>query len=88
MKILLTALAAVTLIGAVATATPAEARCWWNGYNWQCASRSHNGYDSWRYSHRRNGGWNNGWNGGGYNGGWNNGGGYNGGWHNGGGYNR
>ena len=36
MKTLLAALAAVMLIGAVATATPAEANCWFNGYAWQC----------------------------------------------------
>ncbi len=44
MKTLLSALAAVMLLGAVATATPAQAACWWNGYSWTCA-----GYYPYRY---------------------------------------
>ena len=36
MKPLLAVLAAIMLIGAVATATPAEANCWFNGYIWHC----------------------------------------------------
>ena len=80
MKILLSALAAMMVIGAVATATPAQARCWWSGYGWQCAQRFQQSYNPWR-SRQRNSNW--GYNGGGYNGG-----GYNGGWRNGGGYNR
>ena len=24
------------LLGTAATAQPAEARCWWNGYAWHC----------------------------------------------------
>jgi hypothetical protein len=76
MKLLLSALAAVMVIGAVATATPAQARCWWNGYSYQCAQRYHYGYNPWRYGHR-NWGYNGGrYYGGGYNGGWRNGGGY------------
>jgi Spy/CpxP family protein refolding chaperone len=39
MKILLPAIAAAMLVGAVATATPAQAKCWWNGFGWQCGSR-------------------------------------------------
>jgi hypothetical protein len=78
MKTLLSALAAVMLIGAVATATPAEARCWWSGYGWQCAQRYQQSYNPWRYGRRDNWGYNRGgYYGGGYNGGWRNGGGYN-----------
>ena len=92
MKILVPALAAVMLIGAVATATPAEAKCWWNGYSWQCASRQNYNGDRWRNTQRyqnngrhSGGGWrHNGgaYSGGGYGGGYNSGG--NRGW----GYNR
>ena len=35
MKFLFSVLAAIMLLGAMST--PAEARCWWNGYSWQCA---------------------------------------------------
>jgi hypothetical protein len=80
MKILLPALAAVMVIGAVATATPAQARCWWSGYGWQCGQRFQQSYNPWRYGRRDNWGY--------IGGGWHNGGGYNGGWHNSGGYNR
>jgi len=34
-KIVIATLAAF-LLGTVATAQPAEARCWWNGYTWHC----------------------------------------------------
>jgi len=34
-KILLAALAAV-LLGSATLASPAEARCWWDGYGWHC----------------------------------------------------
>jgi hypothetical protein len=43
MKYLLSAFAAVVLIG-FATATPAEARCWWNGWSWVCAPRYYGYY--------------------------------------------
>ncbi|HLY45442.1 MAG TPA: hypothetical protein VKQ73_07670 [Stellaceae bacterium] len=49
MKTLLAALAAVMLIGAVATATPAQANCWWNGYTWRCWSPAYHPY--WRHHH-------------------------------------
>ena len=45
MKIMLPALAAAMLIGAVATATPAQAKCWWNGFGWQCGSRHNERFD-------------------------------------------
>ena len=43
MKLMLSALAGGLLLGAV-TSTPAEARCWWNGYSWQCAPRYYRAY--------------------------------------------
>jgi hypothetical protein len=46
-KIVIASLAAFVL-GTAALSTPAEARCWWNGYAWHCW-RSH---DSWRYQRR------------------------------------
>jgi hypothetical protein len=36
MKMILGALTAVMLIGAVAV-QPAEAACWWNGWGWACS---------------------------------------------------
>jgi hypothetical protein len=50
-KIVIASLAAF-LLGTAALSTPAEARCWWNGYAWNC-SRPH---DSWRY-HQRHRDW-------------------------------
>jgi hypothetical protein len=58
-KIVLTTLAAIAVVGAL-SATPAEARCWWNGYNWQCWHprhwywQRHHHHDWWRH-HRE--GW-------------------------------
>jgi hypothetical protein len=46
-KIVIAALAAF-LLGTAALSTPAEARCWWNGYAWHCWHP----HDSWRYQHR------------------------------------
>ena len=46
-KIVIAALAAFVL-GTAALSTPAEARCWWNGYAWHCWHPQ----DSWRYQHR------------------------------------
>jgi len=46
-KIVIAALAAFVL-GTAALSTPAEARCWWNGYAWHCWHP----HDSWRYQHR------------------------------------
>ena len=43
MKYLLSALAAFMLLGALMS-TPAEARCWWNGWGWQCAPRYYGYY--------------------------------------------
>jgi hypothetical protein len=34
-KIVIATLAAL-LLGTAALSTPAEARCWWNGYAWHC----------------------------------------------------
>ena len=36
MKIIVGALAAATLLIGVAATQPAEARCFWNGFAWQC----------------------------------------------------
>jgi hypothetical protein len=44
-KTIYAALAAIILSGLV-WSSPAEARCWWNGYRWQC---THHRY----YSHYR-----------------------------------
>jgi hypothetical protein len=38
MKLMLSALAGGLLLGA-AISSPAEARCWWNGWTWVCAPR-------------------------------------------------
>jgi hypothetical protein len=43
MKYVLSALAAVTLLVGVAASQPAEARCFWNGFGWEC----HHPYHSW-----------------------------------------
>jgi hypothetical protein len=36
MKFILGALAALTLLVGVAASQPAEARCFWNGFGWEC----------------------------------------------------
>ena len=46
MKKLIIALAAV-VVSALLWSQPAEARCWWNGWRWQC---SHHHY--WRHHYR------------------------------------
>jgi len=51
MKILLGALTAVTLLVGVAATQPAEARCFWNGYAWQCWHPHHNW--NWRHHYWR-----------------------------------
>jgi hypothetical protein len=51
MKFVLGALAAVTLLVGVAASQPAEARCYWNGYGWQC----------WHHPHYWGGGWHRHW---------------------------
>jgi len=45
MKFILSALAAVTLLVGVAAAQPAEARCFWNGFGWEC----HHHYGPWAW---------------------------------------
>jgi len=47
MKVVLGALTAVTLLAGVAAAQPAQARCWWNGYEWHCWHPH-----AWGYHHR------------------------------------
>ena len=47
-KIALAAVAAVVL-GTAALSSPAEARCWWNGYSTQCWHHPHAGW--WRHHH-------------------------------------
>ena len=49
-KIVIASLAAF-LLGTAALSTPAEARCWWNGYAWHC-SRPHHAW-GWRNHHRQ-----------------------------------
>ena len=36
MKKIVIATAAAFVLGTAALASPAEARCWWNGYAWHC----------------------------------------------------
>jgi hypothetical protein len=47
MKIVLGALAAVTLLVGVAASQPAEARCFWNGFAMECY-RPYNHHFWWR----------------------------------------
>ena len=44
MKYVLGALAAVALLVGVSASQPAEARCFWNGFAWECFQRPHYGY--------------------------------------------
>ena len=56
MKYVLSALTAVTLLVGVAASQPAEARCFWNGFGWEC----HHPYHSWwghRHHYRPYGWW-------------------------------
>ena len=48
MKFLVGALAAVTLLVGVAASQPAEARCFWDGFAWQCFHRPHH-YGYWHH---------------------------------------
>ena len=48
MKLLLSTLAAIVLVGAF-TVHPADAACWWNGWAWQCWHPPH--YYHWAYWH-------------------------------------
>jgi hypothetical protein len=43
MKLMLSAFAGAMLLGA-AFSTPAEARCWWNGWSWACSPRYYGYY--------------------------------------------
>jgi hypothetical protein len=54
MKYLLSGLVAFLLLGAVMS-TPAEARCWWNGWSWVCAPRYYGYYGYYRpwWGHHR-----------------------------------
>jgi hypothetical protein len=51
MKFILGALAAVTLLVGVAASQPAEARCFWNGFGWQCYHPYH--HWGWRHHYYR-----------------------------------
>jgi len=53
MKYVLGALAAVTLFAGVASAQPAEARCFWNGYGWNCSHGPHHYWNGWHHHHWR-----------------------------------
>ena len=43
MKYIVGALAGVTLLAGVAASQPAEARCFWDGFNQVCVQRHHHG---------------------------------------------
>lgn len=49
MKVILSTLAVAMLAGALFV-QPAEARCWWNGYQWHCWHPHHSWY--WHHHHR------------------------------------
>ena len=51
MKVVLGALAAVTLLAGVAASQPAEARCFWNGYAMECYRPFHSHW--WWHHHER-----------------------------------
>jgi hypothetical protein len=57
MKFVVGALAAVTLLVGVAASQPAEARCFWNGFAWQCWHHPHHYWGGWRHHHHRAYGW-------------------------------
>lgn len=57
MKILLGALAAVTLMVGVATVQPAEARCWPTPYGLHCWHPHHYWGGGWRWHHHGPWGW-------------------------------
>ena len=48
MKYILSALTAVALLVGVAASQPAEARCFWNGFGWEC---HHYGPWAWHRHH-------------------------------------
>ena len=53
MKFVVGALAAVTLLVGVAASQPAEARCFWNGFAWQCWHRPHHYWGGGWHHHYR-----------------------------------
>ena len=55
MKMLLGALAAVTLLVGVAASQPAEARCFWNGFARECYRPYHHWW--WHHHYRPYWGW-------------------------------
>ena len=57
MKFVVGALAAVTLLVGVAASQPAEARCFWNGFAWECWHHPHHYWGGWRHHHHRAYGW-------------------------------
>jgi hypothetical protein len=64
MKLVLGALAAVTLLVGVAASQPAEARCFWNGYGMECFHHPHWGYwhhRDWDRGYWRGGYWRDGY---------------------------
>jgi hypothetical protein len=48
-KLVIAAIGGLAL-GTIALSNPAEARCWWNGYDWHCSH--HRNWHSWNYWHR------------------------------------
>jgi hypothetical protein len=52
MKLVLGALAAVTLLVGVAASQPAEARCFWNGFAMECYRPYHPNF-GWRHHFHR-----------------------------------
>jgi hypothetical protein len=56
MKFILGALAAVALLVGVAASQPAEARCFWNGFGWECWHHPHY-WGGWHRHYYRHGWW-------------------------------
>jgi hypothetical protein len=56
MKFVVGALAAVTLLVGVAASQPAEARCFWNGFGWECWHHPHY-WGGWHRHWYRHGWW-------------------------------
>ena len=51
MRYVLGALAAGTLLAGVAASQPAEARCYWNGWGWNCWQPGHHYGNGWYHRH-------------------------------------
>ena len=49
-KVILAGLAAF-MLGTAALSSPAEARCWWNGYSWHCWRAYHPYHSAWWWRH-------------------------------------